>query len=69
MSWSGTSSCHIWNIFLDVQNVDNNIISATANGVSFQSTSSSAGWNSPYYSSYLAIGTSTTTGKGGKSPL
>jgi hypothetical protein len=38
MSWSGTSSCHIWNIFLESVDQERTIVSATA------STISSSGW-------------------------
>jgi hypothetical protein len=40
MSWSGTSSCHIWNIFLQNTDQERTIVSATA------STISTNGWYS-----------------------
>jgi hypothetical protein len=38
MSWSGTSSCHIWNIFLENTDQERTIVSAVA------SAPSSSGW-------------------------
>jgi len=35
MSWSGTSSAHIWNIFLDTADNENTIVSASASSISF----------------------------------
>jgi hypothetical protein len=42
MSWSGTSSCHIWNIFLENTDQERTIVSATA------STTASSGWVSGF---------------------
>ncbi len=39
MSWSGTSSCHVWNIFKKTEGEENLIISATASALG-----SSTGW-------------------------
>jgi hypothetical protein len=44
MSWSGTSSCHVWNIFLDYLDQEKTIVSATA------ASSGVNGWVSSYYS-------------------
>jgi hypothetical protein len=35
MSWSGTSSAHIWNIFLDTADNEKTIVSASASSISF----------------------------------
>lgn len=54
MSWSGTSSTHIWNVFLNVDISNNKIKSAIAGNVADHPRvlppSSTLGWNSTYYS-------------------
>lgn len=50
MSWSGTSSCHIWNIFLQNTDQERTIVSATA------STISTNGWYSSVTDPFAVAG-------------
>jgi hypothetical protein len=54
MSWSGTSSVHAWNIFLDTNDQENGIAYATASSVGYVNIVTS-GWSSGYYDNTIAV--------------
>ena len=47
MSWSGTASCHIWNVFQGGSTTDNTFLSATTSEPTYTPTSSSTSSPSP----------------------
>ena len=49
MSWSGTSSSHIWNIFLESTDIEKTIVSATAASINTN------GWGSSYFDPFSVM--------------